>query len=73
MLKREAVAIHGGELGNPSKMPERSTGLDPRGCNVGAKLRKIKGSTCHGCYAFKRNYSRYSLTNRRAWAKRRGD
>jgi hypothetical protein len=71
MLKKEAVAIHGGDLGNPSKMPGRATGLDPRNCNVGGKLRPVKGSTCEECYAFEGRYKQYAVAMEKAWAKRR--
>lgn len=45
-----------GTLGFPSKMPGTSYGIPAAACHVGAKLREIKGSTCHECYAFKGNY-----------------
>ena len=51
-----ATAI-AGSLGKPSKMPGRSYGISAKLCNVGAKLAKIPGSVCHGCYAMKANYS----------------
>jgi hypothetical protein len=71
MLKKTALAIHGGKLSNTSKMPGRSTGLDPRGCGVGSKLRAVKGSTCEKCYAFSGMYSLfYRKTLRDSWAKR---
>lgn len=46
-----------GTLGKPSKMPGRSYGISAKLCKVGAKLAKIAGSVCHGCYALKSNYS----------------
>jgi hypothetical protein len=45
-----------GSLGEPSKMPGMSYGISARLCNVGAKLAKIAGSVCEGCYALKANY-----------------
>ena len=45
-----------GGLSNPSKMPGKSTGTDPRECNIGSMLREIPGSVCEGCYAFKGMY-----------------
>lgn len=53
---RDATAI-AGTLGKPSKMPGMSYGISAKLCNVGAKLAKIAGSVCHGCYALKANYS----------------
>lgn len=44
------------KLGQTSKMPGFSFGLDAEKCNVGSKLRKIKGSTCEKCYAFRGRY-----------------
>lgn len=55
MLVREAREIVGG-LSNPSKMPCHGTSLPARACPVGAKLAKVKGSTCEGCYAMKGMY-----------------
>ncbi len=46
-----------GSLGRPSKMPGLSYGISALSCNVGAKLAKIAGSVCNGCYALKANYS----------------
>ena len=46
-----------GTLGKPSKMPGRSYGISAKLCKVGAKLAKIAGSVCHGCYALTANYS----------------
>lgn len=45
-----------GTLGKPSKMPGLSFGISATLCNIGAKLAKIPGSVCHGCYALKANY-----------------
>jgi len=42
-----------------SKMPGLSYSLPAWACKTGAKLRKIPGTPCHGCYALKGNYIRY--------------
>ena len=42
-----------------SKMPGLSYSLPAWECKTGAKLAKIKGSVCNGCYAMKGNYTRY--------------
>jgi hypothetical protein len=47
---------HKSGLGNPSKMPGRSTGIPAAMCKQGAKLAKIPGSVCSDCYATKGNY-----------------
>ena len=41
------------------KMPGLSYSLPAWECKTGAKLAKIKGSVCNGCYAMKGNYTRY--------------
>jgi hypothetical protein len=56
MLISEANAIVGG-LGKPSKMPGKAYGLPAKECKVGAALRKVKGSVCETCYAFKGRYA----------------
>ncbi len=58
MTKKAALALtgHGGGLGNPSKMPGFTTAISASVCQTGAKLAKIEGSVCHGCYAMKANY-----------------
>jgi hypothetical protein len=43
-------------LSSPSKMPCHSWSISALQCKTGAKLAKIKGSICHGCYALKGNY-----------------
>ena len=58
MLKKEANKITGG-LSAPGKMPEGSYNLPASMCQTGAKLRLIKGTPCHGCYAFTGNYRRF--------------
>jgi len=40
-------------------MPGLSYSLPAWECQVGAKLRKVPGSVCAGCYALKGNYTRY--------------
>ena len=42
-----------------SKMPGLSYSLPAWECKTGAKLVKIPGSVCSGCYAMKGNYTRY--------------
>jgi hypothetical protein len=39
-----------------SKMPCKSFSTSPTRCITGAKLAKVPGSVCHGCYALKGNY-----------------
>ena len=56
MLKKEASKITGG-LSAPGKMPEGSYNLPAVACVTGAKLRKIPGTPCFGCYAFKGRYN----------------
>ena len=52
---KEAIKLVGG-LSKPSKMPGWSYGLPAKECKTGSRLRKIPGSTCHGCYALKGFY-----------------
>ncbi len=47
-----------GSLGKPSKMPCPSYNTPAILCVMGSRLRKIKGSTCHKCYAMRGNYVR---------------
>lgn len=61
MRVNEAKAITGG-LGKPSKMPGRAYGIPAQECKLGSLLRKIKGSTCNGCYALKGRYVFPSVT-----------
>ena len=56
MLIKEAKNITGG-LSAPGKMHEGSYNLPAAACQTGAKLRKIPGTPCHGCYAFKFRYN----------------
>jgi len=55
MLKKEATQITGG-LSAPNKMPGPSINLPAVACITGAKLAKVRGSTCSGCYALKGRY-----------------
>lgn len=55
MTVKEALAI-AGPLGFPSKMPGTSYGISAKACITGAKLAKVPGSVCFGCYALKANY-----------------
>ena len=55
MLKKEARKITGG-LSKPSKMPGPSYNLPAQACITGAKLAKIPGTVCYGCYAMKFRY-----------------
>ena len=55
MKTSEAWSLVGG-LSKPSKMPGWAYGLPAKECKTGSKLVKIKGSTCHGCYALKGCY-----------------
>ena len=55
MLKKEARQITGG-LSAPSKMPGPAYNLPATECKTGAKLVKVPGSVCHGCYALKGRY-----------------
>ena len=52
MLKKEAREITGG-LSKPSKMPGPAHNLPAQACKTGAKLVKVPGSVCAGCYALK--------------------
>ena len=56
MLKKEARKITGG-LSAPSKMPGPAYNLPAQACVTGAKLVKIPGSVCKGCYALKGRYN----------------
>ncbi len=67
MLKKEARQITGG-LSAPSKMPGPSYSLPATQYITGAKLAKIPGSVCHGCYALK---GRYRFNNVKAAMARR--
>ena len=58
MKVKEAVKITG-SMTRTSKMPGLSYSLPAWACQTGAKLRKIPGTPCFGCYALKGNYIRY--------------
>ena len=62
MKVKDAVKITG-SMTRTSKMPGLSYSLPAWECQVGAKLRKVKGSVCSGCYALKGNYTRYPAIN----------
>ena len=55
MNTAEAIQI-AGTLSKPSKMPGYAIGIPAKECKTGSKLRLIKGSVCHGCYALKGCY-----------------
>ena len=55
MNKKEANILTGG-LSKPSKMPGYAYNIPATRCKVGAKLVKVPGSVCHGCYALKGRY-----------------
>jgi hypothetical protein len=67
MLKKEAKEITGG-LSRPGKMPGPSYNLPAPMCITGAKLAKIAGTVCYGCYALK---FRYNFRNVKAALARR--
>ena len=67
MLKKEARQITGG-LSKPSKMPGPAHNLPAQACLTGAKLVKVPGSVCAGCYALK---GRYRFNNVQAALNRR--
>ncbi len=46
-------------LSKPDKMPGYAYGLPAWECKTGAKLAKVPGSVCAGCYAMKGNYTRF--------------
>jgi len=49
-----------GGLSEPGKMPSYSISIPAKYCNVGTKLRDVKGSTCENCYAFERGRYRFT-------------
>ncbi len=67
MLKKEARHITGG-LSAPSKMPGPAFNLPAADCITGAKLVKVPGSVCAGCYALK---GRYRFNNVQSALRRR--
>ena len=58
-MKIEEAKQITGSMTRTSKMPGLSYSLPAWECKTGAKLRKIPGSVCAGCYALKGNYTRY--------------
>ena len=62
MLKKVASKIVGG-LSTPGKLPCYSINLPATECKTGAKLARVPGTTCHGCYALKGRY-RFKTTKR---------
>ena len=48
-----------GSMTRTSKMPGLRYSLPAWECQVGKKLRAVKGSVCSGCYALKGTYTRY--------------
>jgi hypothetical protein len=52
-----------GSLGQPSKMPGYSWSIPAKYCNIGNKLRLVKGTTCNLCYAKKGRYSFLNVQN----------
>ena len=67
MLKKAARHITGG-LSAPSKMPGPAFNLPAADCITGAKLVKVPGSVCAGCYALK---GRYRFNNVQSALRRR--
>jgi len=59
MLVKDATAITGG-ISAPGKMPGASHNIPARECNVGTRLRAVKGSVCEECYAFERGRYRFA-------------
>ena len=53
--RSEAWDLVGG-LSKPGKMPWWSYSIPAVMCKTGAKLAKIPGTVCHGCYALKGSY-----------------
>lgn len=46
-----------GSLSEPKPMPWLAWSISAERCNVGSRLRKVSGSVCSECYAFKGYYS----------------
>ena len=68
--KKQAREITGG-LSKPSKMPGPAFNLPASRCITGAKLVKVPGSVCHGCYALKGRY-RFSNVQKALDRRRQG-
>jgi hypothetical protein len=56
-LNIKSAELISGSLSSPSKMPGWGYGIPAAECKTGSKLRKVKGSVCEKCYAFKGNYT----------------
>lgn len=54
-LAKAKAIVH--SLGKPSKMPGYAWGIPAERCVTGRHLRKIPGSVCYHCYAFKGRYT----------------
>jgi hypothetical protein len=63
---QQAKETTGGGLLTNSKMPGYCYSIPAKECNVGAKLVKIAGSVCEGCYALKGFYQTYETSIDRA-------
>lgn len=59
-----------GGLSTTGKMPCPSYGLSAHACITGARLAKIEGSTCSGCYALKGFYGDWNRNLHQAHARR---
>lgn len=55
MIFQEALDTIGG-LSRTSKMPWYSWSLPAQECQTGGRLKKVKGSVCEKCYAFRGHY-----------------
>lgn len=60
-----------GSLGQTSKMPGASYGIDAKQCLIGGELVKLPGSVCHGCYALKDFYATYYNALKARWTRQR--
>jgi len=56
MKIKDAISTIGCDLSKPSKMPGFGFSVPASACQTGAKLRKIPGTACSKCYAFRGNY-----------------
>ena len=54
------------------KMPGLSYSLPAWECKTGAKLVKVPGSVCAGCYAMKGNYTRFPEIKKSQYKRLRG-
>jgi hypothetical protein len=60
-IKSATEAVGG--LSKPSKMPCYGYSTPAASCSLGSLLRRVKGSTCEGCYAMKGCYSWPTVKN----------